>query len=91
MYFSSSGASVPPAEIFYKKPVVLAPGSFGHVDPTHGQIHVQLLAAGVQELRLELGNRVPLRLAFLLSLRLGLAWKLQLQRFPTCYGASMHC
>src|SRR5215813_13531823 len=56
VFFSSTGSSVPPAEILYKKPIVLAPGYFGHLDPTHGQIHAQLLAAGVQELRQELGE-----------------------------------
>jgi hypothetical protein len=54
--FSSTGAPVPPSEALYKKAVALAPGYFGHVDPDHGQIHVQLLAAGVQELRKELGE-----------------------------------
>jgi hypothetical protein len=54
VFFSSTGASVPPNEALYKKPVVLAPGYFGHVDPSHGQIHEQLLDAGVQEIRQEL-------------------------------------
>jgi len=54
VFFSSTGPNVPPTEVLYKKAVVLAPGSFGHVDPSHGQIHVQMLAAGVQELRREL-------------------------------------
>jgi hypothetical protein len=52
--FSSTGTTVPPAELLYKKAVVLAPGYFGHVDPAHGQIHAQMLAAGVQQLRQEL-------------------------------------
>src|SRR5215475_5091528 len=46
VFFPSTGTSVPPNEVLYKKAVVLAPGYFGHVDPSHGQIHVQLLAAG---------------------------------------------
>jgi hypothetical protein len=54
VFFSSSGGNVPPTEVLYKKAVVLAPGYFGHVDSAHGQIHAQLLAAGVQELRKEL-------------------------------------
>jgi hypothetical protein len=53
-FFSSTGTSVPPNEVLYKKPVVLAPGYFGRLDTTHGQIHAQLLAAGVQELQREL-------------------------------------
>jgi hypothetical protein len=56
VFFASTGASVPPTEVLYKKAIVLAPGYFGHVDPAHGQIHAQVLAAGVQELRQELGE-----------------------------------
>jgi hypothetical protein len=56
VYFSSTGGSVPPTQALHNKAVVLAPGSFNHVDPTHGQIHLQLLSAGVQELRRELGD-----------------------------------
>jgi hypothetical protein len=56
VFFPSTGTSVPPNEALYKKAVVLAPGYFGHVDSAHRQIHVQLLAAGVQELRQELGE-----------------------------------
>jgi hypothetical protein len=54
VFFSSTGTSVPPTEVLYKKAVVLAPGYFGHVDPAHGQFHAQMLAAGVQQLRHEL-------------------------------------
>jgi hypothetical protein len=56
VFFSSTGISVPPTEVLYKKAVVLAPGYFGRVDPAHGRIHVQMLAAGVQELGQELGK-----------------------------------
>jgi hypothetical protein len=56
VFFSSTGTGIPPTEVLYKKAVVLAPGAFGHVDPVHGQIHVRMLAAGVQELRQELGE-----------------------------------
>jgi hypothetical protein len=56
VFFSSTGTSVPPGELLHKKALVLAPGHFGHVDPTHGQIHTQMLAAGVQELRQELAE-----------------------------------
>jgi hypothetical protein len=55
VFFSSTGGTVPPTEVLYKKAVVLAPGYFGHVDPAHRQIHAQMLAAGVQELQKELG------------------------------------
>jgi len=56
VFFASTGSSVPPTEVLYKKAIVLAPGYFGHVDTGHGQIHTQMLEAGVQELRQELGE-----------------------------------
>ncbi|HXJ14406.1 MAG TPA: hypothetical protein VNH19_19180, partial [Candidatus Limnocylindrales bacterium] len=54
--YSPSGAALPPNEFLHKKAVVLAPGYFGHVDPVHAQIHRQMLAAGIQELRRELAE-----------------------------------
>jgi hypothetical protein len=62
VFFSSNGGNVPPTEVLYKRAVVLAPGYFGHVDSAHGQIHAQLLAAALQELRKELGetNSAPI-------------------------------
>jgi hypothetical protein len=59
VYFPSSGSPAPPIEVLHKKAVVLAPGSFEHVDPTHAAIHEQLLASGVQQLRGELDERDP--------------------------------
>jgi hypothetical protein len=56
VFFPSKGPAVPPTEALYKKPVVLAPGYFGHVDPAHSQVHMRLLASGVQELQKELGE-----------------------------------
>jgi hypothetical protein len=56
VFFSTTGSMDPPNEVLHKKAVVLAPGSFDHVDPAHAQIHAQMLAAGVQELRKELGE-----------------------------------
>jgi hypothetical protein len=56
VFFSSTGATVPPAEVLYKKAVVLAPGYFGHVEATDGRIQTQMLAAGLRELRRELGE-----------------------------------
>lgn len=54
--FSPSGAPRPANEFLYKKAVVLAPGYFVHVDDAHAQIHSEMLAAGIQELREELGE-----------------------------------
>ena len=54
--FSSNGSTVPPTEVLYKKAVVLAPGYFGHTDPVHSQVHLRLLASGIQELQEELGE-----------------------------------
>ncbi len=56
VFFSSTGSTEPPNEFLRKKAVVLAPGTFDRVDPRHALIHTQLLAAGVQELRKELGQ-----------------------------------
>ncbi len=53
VFFSSKGADVPPNEVLHKQAVVLAPGYFGHVDSAHREIHMQLLTAGVDELRRE--------------------------------------
>jgi len=55
-FFPSKGPTVPPTEALYKKAVVLAPGYFGHVDPDHSQVHMRLLASGIEELRKELGE-----------------------------------
>ena len=54
--FPSKGSLVPPSEVLHKKAVVLAPGYFGHTDMVHSQVHLQLLASGIQELEAELGE-----------------------------------
>jgi hypothetical protein len=56
VFFSSNGSSVTPTEVLHKKAVVLAPGYFGHTDPAHSQVHLRLLASGIQELQEELGE-----------------------------------
>lgn len=48
---------MPAIEVLHKKAVVLSPGSFEHVDPTHGAIHERMLASAVQQLRRELGEK----------------------------------
>jgi hypothetical protein len=62
--FSSKGTAIPPCEALHKKAAVLAPGYFSHVDAAHAQIHIQLLAAGVQELRKELGEAAAAPIGF---------------------------
>jgi hypothetical protein len=64
VFFSPTGADVPPMEVLHKKAVVLAPGYFGHVDANHRQIHSHLLSASLQELGLELrdSTSVPIGL-----------------------------
>lgn len=59
VFFPSKGPTVPPTEVLYKKAVALAPGYFGHVDPAHTQVHMRLLASGIQELQKELGETAP--------------------------------
>ena len=56
VFFPAKGATVPPTEALHKKAVVLAPGYFGHTDPAHSRVHLQLLASGVQELQKDLGE-----------------------------------
>jgi hypothetical protein len=56
VFFGSNGSSVPPAEVLHKKAVVLAPGYFGHTDPVHSQVHLRLMASGIQELQVEIGE-----------------------------------
>jgi hypothetical protein len=57
VYFPSDGSAVPPIEVLHKKSVVLAPGSFEHVDPAHAQIHEHMLASGIRQLRGELDEK----------------------------------
>jgi hypothetical protein len=56
VFFPSNGTNVPPTEVLHNKSVVLAPGYFGHTDAVHSQVHLRLLASGIQELREELGE-----------------------------------
>ena len=62
--FLASGSPAPPIEVLHKKSVVLAPGSFEHVDPTHAAIHEQLLASAIQQLRGELEEKDPVPIGF---------------------------
>jgi hypothetical protein len=55
--FPCSGPPLPPIEVLHKKALVLAPGSFEHVDPAHAAIHNQLLARGIEQLRGELAAK----------------------------------
>ncbi|MGB6688987.1 MAG: hypothetical protein WBE76_14225 [Terracidiphilus sp.] len=57
--FPCSGSPAPPIEVLHKKAIVLAPGSFEHVDSAHAAIHNQLLASGIQQLRGELTEKDP--------------------------------
>lgn len=56
VFFPSNGSTAPPTEALYKKAVVLAPGYFGHGDPSHSQVHMRLLGSAIQELQKELGE-----------------------------------
>jgi hypothetical protein len=57
--FPASGSPEPPIEVLHKKAVVLAPGSFEHVDLTHAAIHERMLTSAIQQLRGELDERAP--------------------------------
>ncbi len=57
--FLSSGSPEPPIEVLHKKSVVLAPGSFEHLDVTHAAIHERLLVSAIQQLCGELEEKDP--------------------------------
>jgi hypothetical protein len=59
VFFPSKGPTVPPTEVLHKKALVLAPGFFGHTDSVHSDVHLRLLALGIQELQAELGEATP--------------------------------
>jgi hypothetical protein len=62
--FPCSGPPVPPIEVLHKKAVVLAPGSFEHLDPAHAEIHQAVLASGINQLRTELREQDPAPIGF---------------------------
>jgi hypothetical protein len=57
--FLPNGSIEPPDEVLHKKAVVLAPGSFEHMDLTHVTIHERLLTSAIAELRGELKEKDP--------------------------------
>ncbi len=57
--FLPSGPPAPPIEVLHKKAVVLAPGSFKHVEPAHAVIHERMLTSAIQQLREELDEKAP--------------------------------
>src|SRR5215470_4414379 len=57
--FPAQGSPVPPSEVLYKKPVILAPGYFEHVDSAHVAIHERLLNAAIQQFREEFREAKP--------------------------------
>jgi hypothetical protein len=59
VHFPFAGPPLPPIEVLHKKAVVLAPGSFEHVDPAHAEIHERMLTSAMQQLRGELGENPP--------------------------------
>lgn len=64
VHFPSSGPPAPPIDLLHKKAVVLAPGTFEHVDPAHAAIHQQMLEAGAHQLRGELDEIDPAPIGF---------------------------
>jgi hypothetical protein len=55
--FLPSGSPEPPIDVLHKKSVVLAPGSFVHMDLNHALIHERMLASALQQLREELNEK----------------------------------
>ena len=62
--FLSGGSTEPPTDVLHKKSVVLAPGTFEHIDLTHAGIHEQLLTSAIQQLRGELEEKDPVPSGF---------------------------
>jgi hypothetical protein len=56
VFFPAKGSTVPPTEVLHKKAIVLAPGYFGHTEPAHSNVHLQLLDSAIQELQRDLGE-----------------------------------
>ena len=56
VFFPTKGSPAPPTEVLHNKAVVLAPGYYGHTDSVHSQVHLRLLASGIQELQADLGE-----------------------------------
>jgi hypothetical protein len=57
--FPSNGSPVPPTEVIHRNPVVLAPGYFVHMDPSHAEVHTRMLASGIRQLQGEMGEPKP--------------------------------
>src|SRR6516225_7757383 len=57
--FPSTTSNIPPAEVLYKKAVVLAPGYFEHLDAIHAEIHERMLSSAIDQLRGELDEAKP--------------------------------
>jgi hypothetical protein len=57
--FLPGGSPEPPIDVLHKKAVVLAPGSFQHVDLSHATIHERMLTAAIQQLHGELDEKAP--------------------------------
>ncbi len=62
--FLPSGSIEPPDEVLHKKAVVLAPGSFEHLDLNHAAIHERLLTSAIEQLRGELDEKAPAPIGF---------------------------
>src|SRR5262249_14896514 len=57
--FPAHGAPVPPSEVLYNTPVLLAPGYLHHVASTHADIQDRFLNAAIQQYREEFREARP--------------------------------
>jgi hypothetical protein len=62
--FPSCGSPAPPIDVLHKKRIVLAPGTFGHLNPAHVELHKQMLASGIQQLSAELDEKTSAPIGF---------------------------
>ncbi len=88
--FPSSGSPVPPTEVIHRNPVVLAPGYFVHMDPSHAEIHTRMLASGIRQLQREMGETKTTPKGFFCLTLAPSDAKEPPPGFPICSIVSMH-
>ncbi len=90
--FLPGGSTEPPIDVLHKKAVVLAPGSFEHLDLTHAEIHERLLTSAIEQLRAELDEKDPAPTGYLLPLRDAAdGGRSASRKFQTCCNVSKPC
>ena len=90
VFFASTGSSVPPTEVLYKKPLCSRRGTSVTWTPLTGRFMLKCWRQEFRNFARNWGNPAPHRLASLPSPRLRLGPKLQRLKFPTCCVVLVH-